>query len=267
MLELRDVSRIFLRGAEDRIVALDGINFDIYERDFVTVIGSNGAGKSTLLNIIAGVYPPERGGKVMINGSDVTAISEHSKATHVGRVWQEPRMGTASNLSIEENLSLALKRGKPRGLRSALSRTRRRLFQEALTPLGLGLEKRLTALAGTLSGGQRQALALVMATISRPAILLLDEHVATLDPVTAEVVLELTNMIMREENMTAMMVTHNMEHALQYGNRMIMMHQGKIVVDITGEQKHKLTLNDLIASFERAAGESFKDDTILLRHK
>ena len=176
-------------------------------------------------------------------------------------------MGTAGNLSIEENLSLALRRGTSRGISGALSNKRRQVFREALAYLGLGLEDRLKSQVGTLSGGQRQALALVMATISRPAILLLDEHIATLDPKTAETVLALTEMFVHEEKITAMMVTHNMEHALRYGNRLVMMHNGRIVVDIDGEQKKKLAINDLITSFERAAGEQFKDDSILLTHE
>ncbi len=265
ILQLKNVRREFSRGA-DRIIALNGANLEVFAEDFVTIIGSNGAGKSTLLNVVAGVYPPERGGKVFINGKDITNLPEHRRAAYVSRVWQEPRMGTAGNLTIEENMSLAYKRGQTRLLRSALGKHRQQIYREALSQLGLGLEDRLKSLVGTLSGGQRQSLALVMATISKPTVLLLDEHIATLDPRTAEIVLRLTESIVREEKMTAMMVTHNMEHALQYGNRLVMMHQGKIVVDMTGEQKSQLTINDLIKSFERAAGEQFKDDTLLLTH-
>ena len=267
IVELKDLKVIFSRGIGVTVVALDGADLNVYPQDFITIIGSNGAGKSTLLNVIAGVFPPEKGGKVNINNTDVTLLSQYKRASFVGRVWQEPRMGTASNLSIEENLSLAIKRGESRGFRSALNRKKRELYCEALAQLDMGLESRLKTLAGTLSGGQRQALALVMATISKPAILLLDEHIATLDPRTAEIVLKLTDLIIREEKMTAMMVTHNMEHALEYGNRLVMMHQGKIVVDFNSEQKSKLTINDLIASFEQAAGERFKDDTLLLSHE
>ena len=265
ILQLKNVRREFTRGA-DRVIALRGVRLDVFAEDFITIVGSNGAGKSTLLNIVAGVYPPERGGKVFINGKDITNLPEHRRAVHVSRVWQEPRMGTAGNLTIEENMSLAYKRGRTRLLHSALGKRRKQLYREALSQLGLGLEDRLNSLVGTLSGGQRQSLALVMATISKPTVLLLDEHIATLDPRTAEIVLKLTESIVREEKMTALMVTHNMEHALEYGNRLVMMHQGKIVVDMTGEQKSKLTINDLIQSFERAAGEQFKDDTILLSH-
>jgi len=256
----------FLRGAYERVVALDGVDLQVQERDFITIIGSNGAGKSTLLNIVAGVFPPERGGKVTINGNNVTNWPEYKRAAFIGRVWQDPGMGTAANLTIEENLSLAYKRGQMRLLRGALGKQRKELYREALSYLGLGLEDRFKSLVGTLSGGQRQSLALVMATISKPAILLLDEHIATLDPRTAKNVLNLTELIVREEKMTAMMVTHNMEHALRYGNRLLMMHQGKIIVDIDGEQKSRLTINDLIDAFGRAAGEQFKDDTILLSH-
>ena len=266
ILQLRDVRKIFARGTIDEVTALDGVNLDVYDQDFVTIIGSNGAGKSTLLNIVASVFPPERGGKVVINGDDVTSLEEYRRAAYVGRVWQEPEVGTAPKLTIEENLSLALRRGQSRGLRGAVSKQRRQLFREALALLGLGLEDRLSTTVGTLSGGQRQALALVMATISKPAILLLDEHVATLDPKTAQTVLELTDMVVLREKMTTIMVTHNMEIALRYGNRLIMMHNGRIVVDMGEADKKTLAISDLVTAFERAAGEEFKDDTILLTH-
>ena len=264
ILQLRDVRKVFARGSVDEVTALDGVNLDVYDQDFVTIIGSNGAGKSTLLNIIAGVFPPEKGGRVVIKGDDVTRLAQHRRAAYVGRVWQEPEMGTASKLTIEENLSLALLRGQSRGLRRAVNKQRRQMFCETLALLGLGLEDRLRAPVGTLSGGQRQALALVMATISKPAILLLDEHVATLDPKTAETVLQLSDMIVTREKMTTVMITHNMEIALRYGNRLIMMHQGRIVVDMGEADKKMLTISDLVDAFERAAGEEFKDDSILL---
>jgi putative ABC transport system ATP-binding protein len=267
LLQLRDVRKIFARDTIDEVVALNGINLDVYPEDFVTIIGSNGAGKSTLLNIIAGVFPPETGGKVIINGDDVANLSEYKHATYVGRVWQDPEMGTASRLTIEENLSLALLRGKPRGLRQSLSRQRRELFRSALAPLGLELEDRLSTPVSTLSGGQRQALALVMATISKPALLLLDEHIATLDPRTAQVVLNLSDMIVQQEKMTTIMVTHNMELALKYGNRLIMMHKGKIILDIGQQDKQALTVSQLIAAFEQAAGEQLTDESILLSHR
>ncbi|MDH5780981.1 MAG: ATP-binding cassette domain-containing protein, partial [Dehalococcoidia bacterium] len=250
LLQLRNVRKIFARGTIDEVTALDGISLDVYPEEFVTVIGSNGAGKSTLLNIIAGVFPPETGGKLIINGDDLTELSEYKHAAYVGRVWQDPGVGTAGKLTIEENLSLALLRGIPRGLRPSLNKGRRELFRSALAPLGLELEDRLSTLAGTLSGGQRQALALVMATISKPALLLLDEHIATLDPRTAQTVLNLSDMIVQRERMTTIMVTHNMELALRYGNRLIMMHKGRIIVDIGQQDKQALTINDLVTAFE-----------------
>ena len=267
VLQLMDVKKIFAQGTVDEVTALNGVSLTVYDQDFISIIGSNGAGKSTLLNIVAGVFPPERGGRVIINGDDVTNLEEFKHATYAGRVWQQPGVGTAGNLTLEENLSLALLRGKRRGIRAAINKQRRQLFYEALTPLGLCLEDRLTTLAGTLSGGQRQALSLVMATISKPAILLLDEHTATLDPKTGQTVLSLTEMIVERERMTTIMVTHNMEMALKYGNRLVMMHQGKIVVDMDEEEKRSLAVNDLVTAFEQASGEQFKDDSILLSHR
>jgi len=264
LLQLRAVTKIFSRGTVDEVIALDNIKLDVNAEDYITIIGSNGAGKTTLLNVIAGVYPPERGGKIIIGGIDITNLSEYKHAQYVGRVYQDPHIGTAAKMTIEENLSLAMLRGQPRGLRVATNKQRREQFRSALAPLGLGLEDRLNALVGTLSGGQRQALALVMATISKPALLLLDEHVAILDPKTARIVLELSEMIVRQEKMTTIMVTHNMEPALHYGNRLIMMHKGRIVVDLNQEQRANLTVNNLIVAFERASGEKFADDTILL---
>ncbi|MEJ2047230.1 MAG: ATP-binding cassette domain-containing protein [Dehalococcoidia bacterium] len=267
MLELKEVSKVFARGTVDEVKAIDRVNLNVHEQDFITIIGSNGAGKSTLLNIIAGVFPPERGGKVIINGSDVTNLEEYTRATYVGRVWQEPEVGTAHKLSIEENLSLAVLRAQSRRLVPAVNSGRRKAFREALALLGLGLENRLNTPVGTLSGGQRQALALVMATISKPVILLLDEHIATLDPKTAQTVLRLSDMIVKREKMTTIMITHNMETALHYGNRLIMMHKGRIIVDMHEADKKTLTINDLVTAFERAAGEQFKDDSILLSQR
>jgi putative ABC transport system ATP-binding protein len=267
ILQLKEVSKIFARGTVDEVKAIDRVNLDVHERDFITVIGSNGAGKSTLLNIIAGVFPPERGGKVIINGTDVTNLEEYRRAAYVGRVWQEPEVGTAHKLSIEENLSLAMLRAQPRRLVAATNSDRRQVFREALALLGLGLENRLYTPVGTLSGGQRQALALVMATISKPVILLLDEHIATLDPKTAQTVLQLSDMIVKREKMTTVMITHNMEIALRYGNRLIMMHKGRIIVDMREADKKMLTVSDLVTAFERAAGEQFNDDSILLRQR
>lgn len=267
LLRLTDIRKVFSRGTVDEITALNGINLDVYEQDFVTIIGSNGAGKSTLLNIIAGIYPPERGGRVHVLDKDITNIPEYKHAAYVGRVYQNPSEGTAAKLTIEENMAMALLRGQSRGLRLAINKRRRELFCSALALLGLGLEGRLNAYVSTLSGGQRQSLALVMATISKPAILLLDEHIATLDPKTAETVLELTDMIVKREKMTTIMVTHNMDIALRYGNRLIMMHKGKILVNMGEEEKKKLTIADLVAAFEQAAGEEFKDDSIMLSQR
>ena len=264
LMKLSKVSKVFLRGSVDEVTALSNVMLDVGAEDFITVIGSNGAGKTTLLNVIAGVYPPEKGGKITINDQDVTRLSEHKRARFVSRVYQNPHTGTAAKMTIEENLSLAMLRGQSRGLRIAASKKRREFFKSVLAPLGLRLEDRLSALVGTLSGGQRQALALVMATISKPSLLLLDEHVATLDPQTNRIVLELSEMIVQKEKMTSIMVTHNMEHALRYGNRLIMMHKGKIIVDIHQEKKSDLSVNDLVVAFERASGERFADDSIML---
>ena len=264
LLQLRSVSKVFSKGSVDEVAALNKIDMDVSAKDFITVIGSNGAGKTTLLNIIAGVFPPERGGEIIINNRNVTSLSECKRAYDVGRVYQDPQIGTAANMTIEENLSLALLRGHSRGLSIATSKKYRERFCQALEPLGLGLENRLNAPVGVLSGGQRQALSLIMATISNPALLLLDEHISTLDPNTARLVLELSNMIIEREGITAIMVTHNMEIALKYGTRLVMMHKGRIIVDLDHEQKKNLTFNDLIGAFERASGERFADDNILL---
>ena len=264
LLKLKAITKIFARGTIDEVTALDGVNLDVKRGDYIAVIGSNGAGKTTLLNIIAGVYPPESG-EIILNGQNITKLCEYRCANDVGRVYQDPHVGTAAKMSIEENMSMALLRGQARGLRPASNRQRRELFRAALAPLGLGLEKRLGALVGTLSGGQRQALALVMATMSNPAILLLDEHIATLDPRTAKTVLDLTDMIVTREKMTTLMVTHNMDLALKYGNRLLMMHEGKIVVDLDQSRKAGLTIGDLVAAFEQAAGRKFVDDKVLLR--
>ena len=265
MLKLRRISKVFSKNTVDEVRALDKINLDVNSGDYIAIIGSNGAGKTTLLNVIAGVYPPENGGKIIVNDRDIGGLSEYRRANYIGRVYQDPHVGTAAKMTIEENMAMAFLRGQPRGLRVASNKQRRELFRVALAPLGLGLENRLNALAGTLSGGQRQALALVMATLSKPAILLLDEHVATLDPRTAQIVLDLTEMLVKREKMTTIMVTHNMELALRHGNRLIMMNKGRIVVDMNQEQKANLTIHDLVVAFERASGEEFVDDNILLR--
>lgn len=265
LLHLGGITKVFSRGTVDEIIALNNIELDVNAEDYISIIGSNGAGKTTLLNVIAGVYPPERGGKIIINGQDISGLSEHKRAQYVGRVYQDPHIGTAAKMTIEENLAMALLRGQTRGLRAATNKRRRELFRSSLAPLGLGLENRLNTMVGTLSGGQRQALALVMATMSKPTILLLDEHIATLDPNTAQIVFELTEMVVKREKMTTMMITHNMEQALHHGNRLIMMHKGRIVIDMNQKQKANLTVNDLVLTFERASGEEFDDDSILLR--
>ena len=265
LLQLSGITKIFSKGTIDEVTALDNIKLDVNAEDYITIIGSNGAGKTTMLNVIAGVFPPERGGKVIVNGTDITGLSEYKHAAYVGRVYQDPNIGTAAKMTVEENLAMAVLRGQSRGLRAASNKQRRELFHSALAPLGLGLEDRLNALVGTLSSGQRQAVALVMATISKPALLLLDEHIANLDPRTAQIVLELTEMIVQREKMTTLMVTHNMELALRYGNRLIMMHEGRIVVDLNQEQRAGLTIKDLVTAFEKASGRRFIEDKILLK--
>ncbi len=267
LLKLVGVSRIFSMGSVDEVTALDNINLNVNAGEFITLIGSNGAGKTTLLNVISGIYPPERGGRLIINSNDITNLSECKHARYVGRVYQDPDLGTAAKLTIEENLAIALLRGRQRRLRAASSKHRREQFRSALAMVGLGLEDRLNAPVGILSGGQRQALALVMATINRPALLLLDEHTASLDPKTASTILELTEMLVNRENLTALMVTHNMELALRYGNRLVMMHQGRIALDLNHEQKSNLTIADLVERFEMASGEQFADDSMLLVSK
>jgi putative ABC transport system ATP-binding protein len=264
LLQLRGITKIFSKGTIDEVTALANVNLDVSAEDYITIIGSNGAGKTTLLNIIAGVFPPERGGKIFVNGTDITGLSEYKHATYVGRVYQDPHVGTAAKMTIEENLAMAMLRGQPRGLKVAINKQRQELFHSALAPLRLGLEDRLNAQVGTLSSGQRQAVALVMATISKPALLLLDEHTANLDPRTAQIVLDLTEMIVQREKMTTVMVTHNMELALRYGNRLIMMHEGKILVDLNQEQRAGLTVNNLITAFEKASGRQFDEDNALL---
>ncbi len=264
LLRLNNVSKKFGVGSVDEVKALDNISLNIDNGDFITVIGSNGAGKSTLLNVIAGVYPPDKGGSININNRDITGVSEYNRAEYFGRVYQDPHIGTAAKMTIGENLSLAIARGRPRGLGIATTKKRLASFREILATLHLGLEDRLNTLVGTLSGGQRQALALVMATISRPSLLLLDEHTAKLDPSTAGIVLGLTENIVSSENITALMVTHNMEHALRYGNRLLMMHKGKLIVDLNSQRRKGITVADLLAAFEQASGEQLADDSILL---
>lgn len=264
VLELVGVRKTFFRGTSDEVVALRDIHLHLARGEFVTVVGSNGAGKSTLLHVICGLESVDEG-RVVLDGQDLTALPEHRRAAAIGRVSQDPKAGTASNLSVEQNLALALLRGRARGLRQGVNAERRALFRQALEPLGLGLETRLSAPAGSLSGGQRQALALVMATLAAPKLLLLDEHTASLDPRAAPLVLEITRRLVEQSGITTLMVTHNMEHAIRFGTRLIMMHAGRIVLDIAGEQKRSLTVAELVARFERQAAERFVDDRLLAR--
>ena len=249
MLELKGVSKTFNMGTVNEKKALVDIDFTIEDGDFVTVIGGNGAGKSTLLNVIAGVYTPESG-SIVLAGKDITRLPEHKRAKYLGRVFQDPMTGTAASMEIQENLALAYRRGKLRGLRWGVPKKEKAFFKQQLAFLGLGLEDRMTAKVGLLSGGQRQALTLLMATLKKPELLLLDEHTAALDPKTAARVLEVTEEIASRENLTTLMITHNMRDAIRYGNRLIMMHEGKIIYDVKGEEKQKLTVAELLDKFK-----------------
>ena len=263
MLELKNISKTFNAGTVNQKVALNGLNLTMNEGDFVTVIGGNGAGKSTMLNAIAGVFPVDTG-KILIDGVDVTALPEYKRAKYIGRVFQDPMMGTAATMQIEENLALALRRGKRRTLRAGITAAERDRYRELLKILGLGLEDRLTTKVGLLSGGQRQALTLLMATLQKPKLLLLDEHTAALDPKTAAKVLETTERIIQRDHLTTLMITHNMRDAIAHGNRLIMMYDGRIVVDVSGEEKQRLTVEDLLALFEKASGQALASDRMLL---
>ena len=263
MLEIQNVSKTFNAGTVNQKTALNGLNLKLNEGDFVTVIGGNGAGKSTMLNAVAGVWPVDEG-KIIIDGVDVTRLSEHQRAAYIGRVFQDPMTGTAATMQIEENLALAARRGKPRTLRIGITKAEREQYRELLKTLDLGLEDRLTARVGLLSGGQRQALTLLMATLRKPDLLLLDEHTAALDPKTADKVLQITEEIVARDNLTTLMVTHNMKNAIQYGNRLIMMNEGQVILDISGEEKKNLTVEDLLEKFEEISGEEFANDKALL---
>ncbi|MBQ7153319.1 MAG: ABC transporter ATP-binding protein [Clostridia bacterium] len=264
MLRLIDVSKTFNAGTVNEKVALNKLSLTLEEGDYVTVIGGNGAGKSTMLNAIAGTYPVDEG-QILIDGVDVTKLPEYKRAKYLGRVFQDPMMGTAPTMQIDENLALAARRGQPRGLRWGVTNAEREEYRKQLQKLGLGLEGRLTSKAGLLSGGQRQALTLLMATMQRPKLLLLDEHTAALDPKTAMRVLEITDQIVTESNLTTLMITHNMKDAIAHGNRLIMMDAGRIILDISGEEKSKLTVPDLLKLFSEAAGGSdASDDKLLL---
>lgn len=248
MLELNNIYKTFHAGTVNEKCAINGVSLKLEDGDFVTVIGGNGAGKSTILNLIAGVFPVDEG-SIRLNDIDLTHLPEHKRAKYLGRVFQDPMMGTAATMGIEENLALAYRRGQSRGLGSGISSKERQLYQEKLAALGLGLEDRMTSKVGLLSGGQRQALTLLMATLKKPDLLLLDEHTAALDPKTADKVLQLTDELVSRDKLTTLMVTHNMKNAIQYGNRLIMMDAGRIVVDISGEEKKKLTVRDLLEKF------------------
>ena len=263
MLELKDICKTFNPNTINAKVALNHLNLTLNDGDFVTVIGGNGAGKSTMLNAIAGVFQVDSG-TITIDGQDVTKLPEHKRAAFLGRVFQDPMMGTAATMQIEENLALAARRGKPRTLRPGITKADREFYKEQLRILDLGLEDRMTTKVGLLSGGQRQALTLLMATLKRPKLLLLDEHTAALDPKTAAKVMELTDRIVREGQLTTMMITHNMRDAIQYGNRLIMLHEGHIILDIAGEEKKNLTVPDLLEQFTKASGDEFANDRAIL---
>lgn len=263
MLELKNIYKTFNPGTINEKRALNGLNLKLNEGDFVTVIGGNGAGKSTMLNAVAGTWPVDEG-QILIDNIDVTKLSEHKRATYLGRVFQDPMTGTAATMGIEENLALAKRRGKSRFLRSGITKAEREEYKELLKILGLGLEDRLTSKVGLLSGGQRQALTLLMTTLQKPKLLLLDEHTAALDPKTAAKVLEITDMIVNRDHLTTLMITHNMKDAIAHGNRLIMMMEGKIILDIQGEEKKKLTVKNLLDQFEKASGEEFSNDSALL---
>ena len=263
MLKVDHIYKTFNPGTVNEKVALNGVHLELAPGDFVTVIGGNGAGKSTLLNCVAGVYTPEEG-RIDIDGQDVTALSEYKRAKYIGRVFQDPMMGTAATMQIEENLALAARRGKKRTLRPGITAQERAEYKEQLKILELGLEDRLTAKVGLLSGGQRQALTLLMATLQQPKLLLLDEHTAALDPKTAAKVLDATERIVSRNNLTTLMITHNMRDAINYGNRLIMMYDGRIVVDVSGEEKKHLTVEQLLNLFSRASGSDEADDKLLL---
>lgn len=263
MLKLSHVKKTFNRGTVTEKRALTGVDLTLADGDFVTVIGGNGAGKSTLLNMIAGVYPLDSG-TVELDGEDISRLSEPKRAKYLGRVFQDPMRGTAADMQIEENLALAKRRGERRTLRWGITRAEREEYAELLKKLDLGLETRMQAKVGLLSGGQRQALTLLMATLTNPRVLLLDEHTAALDPKTASKVLELTEQIVGERKLTTLMVTHNMNDAIRLGNRLIMMHEGRVIYDVAGDEKRALTVPDLLQKFEEVSGGQLANDRMLL---
>ena len=263
MLDVKNIRKTFNPGTVNEKTALDGVSLTLNDGDFVTVIGGNGAGKSTLLNAVAGVWPVDSG-SISIGGADVTKLPEHRRAKYIGRVFQDPMMGTAATMQIEENMALAARRGRVRTLRPGITRDERDHYREMLKILDLGLEDRLTSKVGLLSGGQRQALTLLMAALRKPDLLLLDEHTAALDPKTAAKVLEATERIVQKDQLTTLMITHNMRDAIVHGNRLIMMYEGRIALDIAGEDKKKLTVEQLLAKFGQATGSDEADDKLLL---
>ncbi len=263
MLEMKAVKIVFHAGTVNEKTALAGVDLHLAPGEFVTVIGGNGAGKSTLLNCVSGAYAPTSG-EIWIDGQNVTHMPEHRRAKLLGRVFQDPMMGTAGNMWIEENLALALRRGQKRGLRWGITQKEREMFKKQLRRLDLGLEDRLSTKVKLLSGGQRQALTLLMATLQKPKLLLLDEHTAALDPKTARKVLELSEQIIEEHGLTSLMVTHNMRDAIRYGNRLIMMHDGRVAVDVSGEEKKKLTVEALLERFSESAGSDEVSDRLVL---
>ena len=263
MLDIKNIRKTFNPGTVNEKTALNGVSLTLEDGDFVTVIGGNGAGKSTLLNAVAGVWPVDSG-SISIGGTDVTRLPEHKRAKYIGRVFQDPMMGTAATMQIEENMALAARRGRARTLRPGITRDERERYRETLKILDLGLEDRLTSKVGLLSGGQRQALTLLMAALRKPNLLLLDEHTAALDPKTAAKVLAATERIVQKDHLTTLMITHNMRDAIVHGNRLIMMYEGRIALDIAGEDKKKLTVEQLLAKFGQATGSDEADDKLLL---
>ncbi len=263
MLEIKNISKTFNPGTVNEKRALKNVSLTLEDGDFVTVIGGNGAGKSTMLNAIAGVWPVDQG-HILIDGQDATKLPEYKRAAFLGRVFQDPMNGTAATMGIEENLALALRRGQSRTLRAGIKNNEREAYKRLLATLGLGLEDRLTSKVGLLSGGQRQALTLLMATLKKPKLLLLDEHTAALDPKTAAKVLETTDLIVNRDRLTTLMITHNMKDAIVHGNRLIMMMEGNIILDIRGEEKKNLTVEDLLHKFEEVSGEAFASDKAIL---
>jgi putative ABC transport system ATP-binding protein len=263
MLKVKGVHKTFFPGTMSEKKALCGLDLEMKSGDFITVIGGNGAGKSTMLNAIAGVFPIDKG-SIEIDGVEITKKPEHKRAKYIGRVFQDPMLGTAAGMMIEENLAIAARRGKTPGFAWSLASNDREKFKEMLKELDLGLEDRMNSKVGLLSGGQRQALTLLMATIKKPQLLLLDEHTAALDPKTAEKVLKLTKNIVNKHKLTTLMITHNMRDALRFGNRLVMMHEGRIVVDVQGEEKSRLEIPDLLQLFEKASGSEMTSDKMLL---